>query len=162
MAIKTLSIGEAIKLSESLRTAGKKIVLAGGCFDILHVGHLTFLEEAKKQGDLLLILLESDEAIRDRKGKNRPINSQTDRARMLASLTATDSIISLKGILENKEYDKLISAIKPAIIATTRADPHRGHKERQAALSGASVVDVTDMVHTNSTTKIAKLLQSEL
>lgn len=108
------------------------------------------------------MLLESDEAIQKLKGKNRPINSQADRARIVASLMMTDAILPLEGILENKDYDELILTIKPAIIATTRADPHRGHKERQAALSGARIVDVTEMVHTNSTTKIATLLQSEL
>ena len=162
MASKTLSIPEAIQYSEDLRAAGKRIVLAGGCFDILHVGHLSFLEKAKTHGDALFILLESDEAIKIIKGEKRPINPQQDRAKVLASLTMTDHIIKLNGILKNEEYDKLILALKPAIIATTKADPQRRHKERQAALSGAKVVDVTEMINTTSTTKIADLLQKEL
>lgn len=159
---KILTTKKAIEVGKKLRQQGKKIVLAGGCFDILHIGHISYLEKSKAQGDSLFILLESDEKIRKTKGKNRPINTQEDRAEVLAKLQMIDYIVTLKGVLTNEDYDKLILAIKPAIIATTKADPYRMHKERQATLSGARVVDVTEVIQTNSTTKIAKLLRKEL
>lgn len=159
---KILTTQQAITLSEKLRNEGKKIVLAGGCFDILHAGHISFLKRAKEQGGTLFILLESDDAIKKTKGDNRPINTQADRAEMLASLLMTDYIVLLEGTLTNDDYDKLILAIKPDIIATTKADPYRIHKERQAKLVRAKVVDVTKMLRTKSTTKISDLLQKEL
>jgi len=64
-----LTIIEAIKMSKTLRSEGKQIVLAGGCFDILHPGHIAFIEKAKEKGDILIILLESDEKINERKVK---------------------------------------------------------------------------------------------
>lgn len=162
VANKIITSEQAIRLSEELREKHKRIVLCGGCFDILHIGHAIFLSHAKKQGDALFILLESDLAIRKLKGKNRPINSQDDRAMLLALLSITDGIILLNGVLYDEDYDKLISALKPAIIATTKADPQRAHKVRQADSVGANVIDVTEQIKTNSTTKIAELLQSEL
>ena len=63
-----------------------RIVLAGGCFDLLHIGHIIFIEEANKHGDCLILMLESDETITKNKGNNRPINSQEDRAKILSAL----------------------------------------------------------------------------
>ncbi|MEN9407292.1 MAG: hypothetical protein RLZZ455_508 [Candidatus Parcubacteria bacterium] len=162
VAKKIITPKQAVSLSEELRKNHKRIVLCGGCFDILHIGHAIFLSHAKKQGDALFILLESDQAIKKLKGNNRPINSQDDRAMLLALLSITDSIILLNGVLHDNDYDELISALKPAIIATTKADPQRVHKVRQANSVGAKVIDVTELIRTNSTTKIAELLQREL
>ena len=63
-----------------------KIVLVGGCFDILHLGHVVFLEKAKKEGDVLVVLLESDEKVRFLKGKGRPVHTQSERAEILSAL----------------------------------------------------------------------------
>ncbi|MDP3941245.1 MAG: adenylyltransferase/cytidyltransferase family protein [bacterium] len=161
-ANKILSTIKATRLSESLRNQGKTVILAGGCFDILHVGHITFLQEAKKRGEYLFVLLESDASIRKMKGPNRPINTQEDRAKVLSALTTVDIIIPLPGVLKNEDYDELILALKPAIIATNKADPNRLHKVRQATKSGSVLVDVGEEVQNLSTTHIAKLLQKDL
>ena len=74
----------------------KKItVLAGGCFDVLHPGHIVFLEKAKKAGDYLVVLLESDKKIRKLKGKGRPVHSQKERAEILSALKSVDSVVCL-------------------------------------------------------------------
>ncbi len=159
---KIVSPEEAANLSLQLRKETKTIVLAGGCFDILHIGHVTFLQKAKEHGDILIVLLESDAFIKNSKGENRPINTQSDRAHVLMAMTAVDYVLSLPDILKDSEYDKLILALKPAIIATTKADPTRIHKDRQAKLCGASVVEVNELIQNQSTTHIAKLLQKEL
>src|SRR3989344_1094501 len=156
---KILSSEKAIVLSQKLRNENKTIVLAGGCFDILHIGHITFLKQAKKKGDFLFILLESDESIRQSKGGNRPINSLEDRTRVLEALMFADVIIPLQGVLRDEDYDKLILAIKPAIIATNKADPNRIHKKRQAARNNSKLVDVGEVIRNQSTSRIAKLLQ---
>jgi FAD synthetase len=135
----------------------QKIVLVGGCFDILHIGHITFLEKAKKAGDYLIVLLESDQAIQKLKGKNRPINSQADRAKILSSLKVVDKVIALP-VMKDLDYDELVKKIKPAVIATTSGDSGIHHKKRAAKLVGAKVKVVTKNIKDQSTTNLVKLL----
>ncbi len=155
---KIFSTKDAIQLATRLHQQNKRIVLVGGCFDLVHIGHITFFEEAKKQGERVIVLLESDEAIKKNKGHKRPINSQEIRAKILAALSIVDAIILLEPHMTNEDYDALVFAIKPAIIATTRGDVSRHHKERQAKQIGAKVVDVTTQISDKSTTKLINLL----
>ncbi len=136
----------------------KKIVLVGGCFDILHIGHITFLEKAKAAGNFLVVLLESDETIKKLKGEGRPINSQKDRAAILASLCMVDQVISLP-VMKDSDYDQLVTKIKPVIIATTAGDPALNHKKRVAKLVGAKIKVVTKQVQDRSTTRLLNLLK---
>lgn len=159
---KILNPNETIEISKNLQSEGKHIVLTGGCFDILHTGHILFLEKAKEHGDLLFVLLENDENIKQTKGEKRPINNQTDRATVLAALSMIDYVILLPYMDSNTSYDELISSIKPAIIATTEGDPGRIHKERQAKLVDAQLVDVVHKLENRSTSRIAKILENEL
>ena len=155
---KILTTKLASDISSHLHEQNKRIVLVGGCFDLLHIGHITFLDEAKKKGDILIVMLESDELIKKSKGENRPINSQDIRAKILAALTVVDFVVLLDPHMSDKEYDKVVFSIKPAIIATTRGDVNRHHKERQAKQIGAVVVDVTPQISDKSTTKLVHLL----
>ena len=75
-----------------LRTAGKKLVVTNGCFDLLHVGHVTYLEMARSQGDALLVGLNSDSSVQKLKGAGRPLNPENDRAAVLAALQAVDGV----------------------------------------------------------------------
>lgn len=159
---KILSIKQATQESKDLHEQGKRIVLAGGCFDILHVGHIEFLKASKKLGDHLLLLLESDESIKQQKGEDRPINQQRDRAIVLSNLSFVDGVILLPQEMTNKQYDKVILSIKPAIITTTVGDPGKIHKIRQAEKSHASLIEVTQRIENKSTSQIAKLLAKEI
>lgn len=147
------------EIADTLHKQQKRIVLCGGCFDILHIGHITFLEKAKKHGDFLIVFLESDSTITKTKGANRPINSQVDRAKIVASLTYVDTVVLLKPHMTDKDYETLVFAIKPAIIATTLGDTNRDYKERYAKLIGSRVLDVTKPISDKSTTKLVKLLK---
>jgi FAD synthetase len=155
----SVKIEQAEKLAKKLHTEKKSIVLAGGCFDLLHIGHLIFLQNAKVNGDILIVLVESDEAIKKIKGQGRPINTQLDRAKILEALQIVDFVIPLKPLMQNADYDTLITNIQPDIIATTKGDPNRAHKERQAKANGAQVIDVTTPVKDQSTTRLIALLQ---
>jgi rfaE bifunctional protein nucleotidyltransferase chain/domain len=77
---------------EALRAAGRRLVVTNGCFDLLHAGHVTYLEGARALGDALLVGLNSDESVRQLKGPTRPVNAQQDRARVLAALAAVDAV----------------------------------------------------------------------
>jgi len=154
-----LTTQQAITITSKLRQQGKKIVLAGGCFDLLHIGHIVFLENAKKTGDTLFVLLENDDTIKKLKGEKRPINTQEDRAKILSSLNMVNYVILLPAQVTNDFYDKLVFQLKPAIIATTTGDSNRSHKERQAKTIDAQVIDVTMPVRDQSTTKLLQLLE---
>jgi FAD synthetase len=156
---KIITTREIIELSKKLNGEKKKIVLVGGCFDILHAGHIEFLTAAKKSGDVLFVLLESDENIKKLKGANRPLNSQRDRAKILENLEMIDYVVALPPLGSNKEYDELVSSLKPAIIAVTKGDPGLTHKKRQANLIGAEIAEVAEQVINQSTTKLIKILK---
>jgi D-beta-D-heptose 7-phosphate kinase / D-beta-D-heptose 1-phosphate adenosyltransferase len=96
----------------SLRIKDKKIIFTNGCFDIIHIGHIKYLEKAKTFGDILILGLNSDSSIRKLKGHNRPINSQNDRAYILAALEVVDYVV----IFEEETPYELISLIKPDVL----------------------------------------------
>jgi len=106
------TINEIAYIANQLRTQKKKIVFTNGCFDLLHIGHIKYLEEAKNAGDVLILGLNSDTSIKKLKGNNRPINTQADRAYILASLKLTDYIV----VFDEKTPIKLIELIKPDIL----------------------------------------------
>lgn len=134
------------KLNKTLQSVRQKgpIVLAGGCFDILHKGHFEFLRKAKDQGDILIVLLESDASIQKAKGATKPVNPQRIRASVLASLSQVDYIVPLPDTMSDDLYDTVVLAIKPAIIATTKGDPGIHHKKRQAGSVNGTVVEVIE------------------
>jgi len=134
----------------------EEIVLVGGCFDILHLGHVTFLEEAKKLGKILVILLESDETIKKLKGENRPINRQIDRAEMLTKLKMVDYVVMLPELKNNQDYVDLIKKISPKIIATSGNDEKIELKKQEAKIVGAKLVEVIKRINQYSTSQMIK------
>jgi len=132
----------------------KKVVLVGGCFDVLHPGHVIFLEKAKKEGDKLVVLLESDERVKKLKGVKRPVHSQTERARVLSALKSVDHVILLPILNKEEEYDEIVQKIKPDIIAVTRGDPNTNYHKRSAKKVGAKIKYVTKIVGNHSTSRI--------
>jgi D-beta-D-heptose 7-phosphate kinase/D-beta-D-heptose 1-phosphate adenosyltransferase len=105
--IKTLD--EIAALSNELKTRGKKIVFTNGCFDLLHAGHVRYLETAKSFGDVLILGLNSDRSVTALKGEGRPINIQMDRAYILAALEAVDYVV----IFDQDTPHDLINIVKP-------------------------------------------------
>ena len=96
---------------KAFRATGKKLVVTNGCFDILHLGHVTYLESARNLGDALLIGVNGDDAARQLKGKGRPVNSEADRAAVLAALASVDGVC----IFADKTATKFLSAAWPDI-----------------------------------------------
>ena len=103
---------EIARLSEDFKSKGKKVVFTNGCFDLLHAGHVSYLEIAKNYGDILIVGLNSDRSVASLKGKNRPINIQADRAYILAALEVVDYVVIFD---EDTPYE-LIKSIKPHIL----------------------------------------------
>jgi len=134
-----------------------RIVLTGGCFDILHVGHVRFLSEAKKMGEYLVVLLENDKNVKKLKGKNRPVFIQKERAEMLSALGSVDLVVLLPTMEDDSDYLNLMMRIKPDIIAVTENDPHIKKKRGQAKQIGGEL-KVIPSIKTLSTSKLAKIL----
>lgn len=156
-----LNTKQAIKLASALRDSNKTLVLVGGCFDILHIGHLSFLEKAKNKGDILFVLLESDQDIKNKKGLNRPINNQKNRARLLSALKIVDYVVLLSEMKNDQDYDLLLNKIKPDIIAVTTGDKSLTNKTRQAKNINAKLLEVIKLVPHKSSTKIIDVLSQE-
>ena len=149
--IKTFA--EIALLSKELKERGKKIIFTNGCFDILHIGHVRYLETAKSYGDILILGLNSDRSVTSIKGKGRPINIQLDRAYMLAALEAVDYVVVFD---EDTPYD-LIKAVKPDVLV--KGSDYEGKK-----VVGQDIADelkLVEFVDGKSTTKtIEKIRKS--
>jgi D-glycero-beta-D-manno-heptose 1-phosphate adenylyltransferase len=98
---------------EAVRRAGKKIVLANGCFDVLHAGHIRYLNAAKAFGDVLVVAINSDEEVRRQKGVGRPLMPANERAELVASLDAVDLVT----IFDEPTVTELLLTLKPDVHA---------------------------------------------
>jgi D-beta-D-heptose 7-phosphate kinase / D-beta-D-heptose 1-phosphate adenosyltransferase len=147
--IKTWS--EISSIVKELKNKDRKIIFTNGCFDILHVGHVKYLEKTKSFGDILILGLNSDESVRRLKGRNRPINSQDDRAYILASLEVIDYVV----IFDDDTPYKLIKSIQPHILV--KGGDYKGQK-----VVGEDLVDELKLVEfidgKSSTQTIEKLI----
>lgn len=105
-------ISELSSIVQSLKKAGKRIVFTNGCFDIIHVGHVRYLKEARHLGDVLIVGLNSDASVRKIKGSNRPIVPQGERAEVLSSLRDVDYVV----VFNEPDPYHTIAAVKPDIL----------------------------------------------
>ncbi|MCD4650653.1 MAG: D-glycero-beta-D-manno-heptose 1-phosphate adenylyltransferase [Candidatus Cloacimonetes bacterium] len=110
--MKIATVTELTKLRQTWKREGKRLIFTNGCFDIIHAGHVLYLREARQQGDILVIGLNSDASVRRLKGSTRPVNSQEDRAIVLAALEAVDYVV----IFDEDTPYKLISQLKPDVL----------------------------------------------
>lgn len=106
-----IKLEELKKIVNKLKNEGKKVVFTNGCFDILHIGHVKYLEEAKKLGDILIVGVNSDESVRILKGEERPIMPEEERAEILAALECVDYVV----IFYETNPENLIAQLKPDI-----------------------------------------------
>jgi len=106
-----INLAALLKERADYRQAGRTVVFTNGCFDILHAGHVRYLNEAKKLGDVLVIGLNSDESVRMLKGEGRPVNPAADRAEVLAGLRAVDHVV----VFSEATAEELVRALQPDI-----------------------------------------------
>ena len=156
--IKIINLENLDAALKRVKTRGK-LVLVGGCFDILHRGHIEFLRRAKKQGDILFVMLENDESVRARKGKNKPVNSQEDRAILLSAIPDVDIVLLLPYLKTDLEYYDLVKLIEPDIIAMTENDPAYNKKSEQAKIVGGKAVIVIKRLPEHSSKKLARKIK---
>ena len=111
MSPKIVELEELSDRCEKLRSAGKKIVATNGCFDLLHVGHVRYLQAARALGDLLVVGLNGDRSVHDLKGAGRPITAQSDRVEILAALECVDLVTVFPEI----RATEFLVAVRPAV-----------------------------------------------
>lgn len=112
MKQKILSPGELLGVRQGLRTAGKTLVFTNGVFDLLHVGHVRYLAEARGLGDVLLVAINSDRTVRQLKGEGRPITNESERAEILAALRQVDYVT----IFDDISPRSLITQLLPDVL----------------------------------------------
>jgi D-beta-D-heptose 7-phosphate kinase / D-beta-D-heptose 1-phosphate adenosyltransferase len=146
------SFHEIESIVTHLKNKKKTIVFTNGCFDILHVGHIKYLEEAKKFGDILILGLNSDSSVKKIKGPNRPINNQSDRAYILASLEVIDYLV----IFDDDTPYKLIEFIQPDVLV--KGGDYEG--KDVVGQDIAKKLEIVKYIDEKSTTRTIKRIQN--
>lgn len=144
--------GELIKITGRLRAAGKRIVFTNGCFDLLHYGHVQYLEDAKKKGDVLIVAINSDASVRKIKGKKRPLVNARDRLKTVAALESVDYVISFS---EDTPL-KLIRLLNPDILVKGADWDKKKIVGRDAVLGSGGKIYTLKFVPSRSTTNLIK------
>ena len=136
---------------------GKKIVFTNGCFDIVHLGHIDYLEKAKGKGDVLVLGLNTDQSIQNLKGKNRPIIDQTARSRLIAALEFVDFVI----LFEDETPLNLIEVIKPDILVKGNDYQTSNIVGADIVLSNGGKVETIELVPGYSTSALIELIKEK-
>ena len=152
-----LSAAEARKLRDRLDATGRKLVFSNGCFDILHRGHVQYLEFARTQGDALIVGLNSDSSVLRSKGPGRPINTEGDRAAVLSALRAVDGVV----IFNEDEPRALIEAILPHILVKGHDWAHYVSGRDIVEANGGRVILAEFSAGHSTTNTIERILRAD-
>lgn len=155
MNSRILTVSSARELRDRLEAEGRKLVFTNGSFDILHRGHVTYLEFSRVQGDALIVGLNSDDSVRRYKGPTRPVNPEEDRAHVLAALRAVDGVV----IFDQDEPRALIESILPHVLVKGRDWAHYVSGRDIVEAHGGKVV-LADMVEGRSTTNVIERIRA--
>ena len=141
-----------------MRASGRKLVVTNGCFDILHLGHVTYLESARQFGDALLVGVNGDDAMRQLKGSGRPVNVEADRAAVLAALASVDGVCIFAEIAATK----FLSAARPDIYVKggDYTLDTLNQEERRLVVSAGGRIVIFPLVPGKSTTALLKKISS--
>lgn len=137
---------------ENLKSQNKKIVFTNGCFDIIHAGHVRYLNAAKNFGDILIVGLNNNESVRKLKGASRPINTEEDRAEVLLGLKAVDYVV----LFGENTAEKLIAEVQPDIYVKGGDYNLENLPEAEIVQSYGGKVEFINLVEGRSTTNIIK------
>ena len=150
---------ELSEVRDQMDRAGRHLVFTNGCFDLLHVGHVRYLEQARSLGDALAVGLNGDRSVRELKGAGRPLNTERDRAEVLAALRCVDYVV----IFADKRATALLRTVRPHLYAkggdykpdTLDAD------ERRALEEAGTRIEILPLVPGRSTTSLLEKMQKQ-
>ncbi len=143
------------KLCEILHRAGEKIVFTNGCFDILHAGHVRYLEKARSFGDCLVLGLNTDASVRGNKGPSRPINSELDRAEVVGALKSVDYVV----LFGEKTAETIIAKVRPDVYVKGGDYTLETLPEAKIVQNYGGRVEFVQMVAGRSTTNVIKKIE---
>jgi rfaE bifunctional protein nucleotidyltransferase chain/domain len=138
MVTKVVGLDAARAFAAAARDRGRRVVLANGCFDLLHVGHVRYLAAARALGDVLIVGLNGDAAVRRLKGPGRPLVPASERAEILAALSAVDRIV----VFDDDTADRLVAALQPAVHAKGTDYTEESVPERATVLARGGEVAI--------------------
>lgn len=150
--IKRWSVLKAI--IDAMKADGKTVVFTNGCFDLLHVGHVRYLQAARALGDCLIVGMNTDDSVRQLKGETRPINPELERAEVLAALECVDYIT----LFSEETPCKLISTLQPSIHVKGGDYTAEDLPEAEIVKSYGGGIVILPLVHGRSTTRLVSLL----
>ena len=150
-----ISTDDIATFCEVLRKGGKKVVFTNGCFDILHAGHVTYLEKARAFGDCLVLGLNTDASVRANKGPSRPINSELDRAKVVGALKAVDYVV----LFGEQTAETLIAKVKPDVYVKGGDYTLDTLPEAKIVMGYGGQVEFVNMVEGRSTTNVIKKIK---
>lgn len=141
---------ELTVLAKALKSQGKRVVFTNGCFDLIHIGHIKFLQQARECGDCLIVALNSDSSVRTLKGRPRPIIGENERADILAALNSVDYVT----IFYDETPAALISALQPDVLVKGKNIPLKEVVGREIVESYGGKVRLLPVLHDISTAKL--------
>ncbi len=151
-----MTLDEAVAVADRLRAQRKRIVLANGCFDLLHVGHVRYLRAARELGDVLFVGINSDAAVTRLKGRGRPLMPAAERAEILSSLREVDHVV----VFEEDTADHLIASLRPDVHAKgTDYGPGMVPEEATVRAVGGRVAFVGDPKDHSTRDLITRVLE---
>lgn len=149
-----LEIEEAARWADAQRQAGRRIVLANGVFDLLHVGHVRYLGAARALGDVLVVALNSDASVRRLKGQGRPIMSAAERAELVGALRPVDAVV----VFEEDTVDRVVGALRPDVQAKGTDYTEATVPERAAVLAAGGRVAIAGDPKDHSTRDLIRAI----
>ena len=151
-----LKINELVKEIETLKQQGKKVVSTNGCFDILHVGHVRYLQKSASLGDILVVYLNSDRSVKALKGDSRPLNNENDRAEVLAGLGCVDYVV----IFDEDTPVNFIAQVKPDIHTKGGDYDVNNLPEAKVVMENGGKLEFINFVEGKSTTNIINKMKN--
>jgi len=155
---KLYSLSELTQIIQKHKKKGKRIVLANGCFDLIHAGHIRYLRESKARGDILVVALNSDASIRKLKGKGRPILNQRERAEIISSFSFVDYLTFFK----EQNVAKVLLALKPDIHAKGSDYTVETVPERETVKEYGGKIAITGGPKIKSTSQLIKEIAAKV
>jgi rfaE bifunctional protein nucleotidyltransferase chain/domain len=154
---KIKNLPELQPLLRSAKARGMKIVFANGCFDLVHVGHVRYLQGARNYGDMLVVALNSDASVRTIKGSTRPLQSEADRAEMIASMQCVDYVV----IFDDPTVDRLLKELRPDVHAKGTDYTAESVPERATVRSYGGQVAIVGDPKSHSTRDLIEVILSK-
>ncbi len=148
---------ELPQLLENLKKQGKTIVTTNGCFDILHVGHVRYLQKTKTFADVMIVCLNSDVSVKKIKGPDRPINCEEDRAEILCALSCVDYVV----LFDESSPEKLLCEIKPDVHTKGADYTLETLPEAKSIIANGGRVEFISFVEGKSTTNVIKKIEAK-